>query len=108
MTFIEQPPQLNGRGQCSVPNSIFHCFVLTVLNGRCKLTTPNIKIVLSQCTISGEGGIALNPRLEKKLLNKTPAKAYTSPAEKKMGTRWSFVKNCRGNRLILKWYLLVL
>ena len=24
--------------------------------------------------------------------NKTPAKAFTPPAEKKMGTRWSFVK----------------
>ena len=24
--------------------------------------------------------------------NKTPVKAFTPPAEKKMGTRWSFVK----------------
>ena len=24
--------------------------------------------------------------------NKTPAKAFTPPAEKKIGTRWSFVK----------------
>ena len=28
-------------------------------------------------------------------LNKTPAKAFTPPAEKKMGTRWSFVKKSK-------------
>ena len=39
MTFIERPSQLNGRVTFwSVPNSIFHCFVLTALNTRCKLT----------------------------------------------------------------------
>ena len=29
------------------------------------------------------------------LENKTPAKAFTPPAEKKMGTRWSFVKKLK-------------
>ena len=37
MTFIERPPP-DTVTFCSVSNSIFHCFVLTVLNGRCKLT----------------------------------------------------------------------
>ena len=27
-----------------------------------------------------------------KILNKTPVKAFTPSAERKMGTRWSFVK----------------
>ena len=28
--------------------------------------------------------------------NKTPAQAFTPPAEKKIGTKWAFMYNCSG------------